>query len=247
MTANTPDNCYLDKGHSAHDLLGPGEACKACGYTVPYQFQDNDGHSEQTAPRELAEAVAPRLTWTDEQAAEALIAMLPDAFEVTVARSWFRPRESLGRPDERAGASEWVSRSDHAAACRAAGRAILDLRAALAEANKAVLGLAADCYEKGKALEVAQDALAEAQRERDEARTTGDEAIELWRWENRKSLDQRDAAQAEAAKLREALTRAQWQVNGTCVVCRQPIHADDCAVGLALAAPPSTAATPEGK
>ncbi|HXJ69391.1 MAG TPA: hypothetical protein VNM39_10830 [Verrucomicrobiae bacterium] len=32
---NTPDNCYLDKGHSAHDLLGPGEVCKACGFVAP--------------------------------------------------------------------------------------------------------------------------------------------------------------------------------------------------------------------
>jgi hypothetical protein len=31
---NTPDNCYLDKGHSAHDLLGPGETCKACGFVA---------------------------------------------------------------------------------------------------------------------------------------------------------------------------------------------------------------------
>jgi hypothetical protein len=35
MTANTPDNCYLDKGHDAHDLLGPGESCKACGFVAP--------------------------------------------------------------------------------------------------------------------------------------------------------------------------------------------------------------------
>jgi len=34
MTANTPDNCYLDKGHDAHDLLGPGESCKACGFMM---------------------------------------------------------------------------------------------------------------------------------------------------------------------------------------------------------------------
>ena len=34
---NTPDNCYLDKGHDAHDLLGPGESCKACGFIQHYQ------------------------------------------------------------------------------------------------------------------------------------------------------------------------------------------------------------------
>jgi flagellar biosynthesis/type III secretory pathway protein FliH len=32
---NTPDNCYLDKGHDAHDLLAPGEVCKACGFVAP--------------------------------------------------------------------------------------------------------------------------------------------------------------------------------------------------------------------
>ena len=32
---NTPDNCYLDKGHDAHDLLAPGESCKACGFVAP--------------------------------------------------------------------------------------------------------------------------------------------------------------------------------------------------------------------
>ena len=32
---NTPDNCYLDKGHDGHDLLGPGESCKACGFVAP--------------------------------------------------------------------------------------------------------------------------------------------------------------------------------------------------------------------
>ena len=31
---NTPDNCYLDKGHDAHDLLWPGESCKACGFVM---------------------------------------------------------------------------------------------------------------------------------------------------------------------------------------------------------------------
>jgi hypothetical protein len=35
---NTPDNCYLDKSHSAHDLLGPGESCKACGFVAPMQL-----------------------------------------------------------------------------------------------------------------------------------------------------------------------------------------------------------------
>jgi len=25
--ANTPDNCYLDKSHSAHDLLAAGAVC----------------------------------------------------------------------------------------------------------------------------------------------------------------------------------------------------------------------------
>jgi len=34
MTANTPDNCYLDKGHDAHDLLAPGESCKVCGFMM---------------------------------------------------------------------------------------------------------------------------------------------------------------------------------------------------------------------
>jgi len=32
---NTPDNCYLDKSHDAHDLLGSGEVCKACGFVAP--------------------------------------------------------------------------------------------------------------------------------------------------------------------------------------------------------------------
>src|SRR5690349_546914 len=31
---NTPDNCYADKSHSAHDLLAPGEKCKACGFVA---------------------------------------------------------------------------------------------------------------------------------------------------------------------------------------------------------------------
>ena len=34
MTANTPDNCYLDKGHSAHDLMAPGDTCEACGFVA---------------------------------------------------------------------------------------------------------------------------------------------------------------------------------------------------------------------
>jgi hypothetical protein len=80
-------------------------------------------------------------------------------------------------------------------------------------------------------------ALAEAQRERDHAERT---LLSMASVHNRLA-----AAQGEAAKLREALARAQWQVNGTCVVCRQPIHTEDCVVGAALAAPPSTAAMSE--
>src|SRR5690349_20665295 len=31
---NTPDNCYADKSHSAHDLMAPGEKCKHCGFVM---------------------------------------------------------------------------------------------------------------------------------------------------------------------------------------------------------------------
>jgi len=36
---NTPDNCYLDKGHDAHDLLAPGESCKACGFALDSEVE----------------------------------------------------------------------------------------------------------------------------------------------------------------------------------------------------------------
>ena len=101
---------------------------------------------------------------------------------------------------------------------------------------------------------IVRAALAEAQRERDMAQQRESKALEMSDAASRALIracakcerltGELAAAQAEAAKLREVLTRAQWQVNGTCVVCRQPIHTDDCAVGCALAAPPSTAATP---
>jgi hypothetical protein len=38
---NTPDNCYADKSHSAHDLLGPGESCKACGFVAGRPITDD--------------------------------------------------------------------------------------------------------------------------------------------------------------------------------------------------------------
>ena len=59
---NTPDNCYLDKGHDAHDLLGPGESCTACGFTKTSDRKWADTTmarmERESAPRELAEAVA---------------------------------------------------------------------------------------------------------------------------------------------------------------------------------------------
>ena len=60
---NTPDNCYLDKGHDAHDLLGPGESCKACGFVAPANttmsalYSAADRHHAELA-RDLAAAPA---------------------------------------------------------------------------------------------------------------------------------------------------------------------------------------------
>ena len=33
--ANTPENCYLRTGHDGHDIMVPGERCKACGWVCP--------------------------------------------------------------------------------------------------------------------------------------------------------------------------------------------------------------------
>jgi len=50
MTANTPDNCYADKSHSAHDLLAPGESCKACGFINPPVFMVGYGFPDDPVP-----------------------------------------------------------------------------------------------------------------------------------------------------------------------------------------------------
>jgi hypothetical protein len=51
---NTPDNCYLDKGHDAHDLLGRFDTCPACGFSPSREPLQ----PEHAMPRDLAEAVA---------------------------------------------------------------------------------------------------------------------------------------------------------------------------------------------
>lgn len=33
--ANTPRDCYLNTGHSGHDLLAPGTRCQFCGFIAP--------------------------------------------------------------------------------------------------------------------------------------------------------------------------------------------------------------------
>jgi len=182
-----PEKCYLSTGHDGHDLLGPGESCKACGFVMP------------TAPRELAEAVA-RL-------------------------------EAVER-DERA----WLTND-----VRADLRLVL---AALAEAQSEVAGLRAaegGFVEAGEVLAAEnvrlEAALAEAQR------AVGERERAL--------LRAAVAAQAEVAKLKPVVDAAlRWaeMAKRTGVgwgVSRDLIEAADAY--RALAAPPPTAATPEGK
>jgi hypothetical protein len=177
MSHNTPDNCYLDKSHSAHDLLGPGESCKACGFMAP------------AAPRELAEAVA--------------------RLERFHAVSYSIRGGLVEHPLED------------------------DIRLILA-------------------------ALAEAQRERDEAAKfftvpLPEPGSDMGRViiAARLAVSERDAAQAEAAKLREALVAVKERKNQVCAEYETCTH-DGCrasyeAFAIADAAPPSTTATPEGK
>ena len=81
--------------------------------------------------------------YTDEQAADATIEVLGDDFEVSVLRSWFKPD-----PGQReAGPSEWVARRDHAKGMLQVGRALLALRAQLAEAEAKIERVNACCPE----------------------------------------------------------------------------------------------------
>lgn len=73
-----------------------------------------------------------REAWTDEQAADAVIEVLSEDFEVTVLRSWFMPDPKQDRP----GPIEWVARRDHAKGMLQVGRALLAHRAALAAARR---------------------------------------------------------------------------------------------------------------
>ena len=90
---NTPDNCYLDKGHSAHDLLGPGEVCKACGFVTPEP--DETAVKPAQRDRDEAKAVVWHDDWPDHTITEGggkqAIAMIAEA----IARARAAERERI--------------------------------------------------------------------------------------------------------------------------------------------------------
>jgi len=68
--------------------------------------------------------------WTDEQAADAAIALLKPPHEITVMQSWFKPVPSAFGGHE-AGPGRWVPVKEHADIVLTLGRRILDLEAEL--------------------------------------------------------------------------------------------------------------------
>ena len=101
---NTPDNCYLDKGHDAHDLMAPGESCKACGFVAPSPSQggymSNDLVVIAHNANEMQAAQVELATWADAKMRETqtLEREAEDGLDAAVRNGWrTKPLEhSLG-------------------------------------------------------------------------------------------------------------------------------------------------------
>lgn len=131
---NTPDNCYLDKGHDAHDLLGRFDTCPACGFSPSREPLQ----PEHAMPRDLAEAVA-RLT----EAAE--------YHESLASRIWRQSRLSKLAPLE----------ARHAADLRLVLAALAEVqrdRDAEAAAHRDTVGVLAEMRDAMRAIKMLPDA-----------------------------------------------------------------------------------------
>jgi hypothetical protein len=222
MTANTPDNCYLDNGHSAHDLLGPGESCKACGFHLPHE------------------------EWAT------MVALMPeDGPEEWDPKYKKRLLELLD------GEHEYSFNRDLARLCaEVAGREILALRAALAEAQRERDEMERERNAEGERVADAFEARLGkfyATHGGDgylggEGEDSGDPADWCAAMAEHvcvQFIDQRDAAQAEAANMRPVIEAAIAWLDSDAGIFGDTLSKLNDAVRAyrALAAPPSTAAT----